>query len=206
MKKILILFAAAMLAACGSQKATTATTNTNTSTTIADQKEKAITEEIAGTIEAGSQYAKDATGNLTGKVDKAAFMQAPFNTWFNSRMESYKADPETIEALKVALKDVEIRAYMGTWCGDSKRETPQFYNILEAAYYDMDNLTMITVDRSKKKPVALVSDYNIIRVPTFIFYRNGNEIGRYVERPRESLEKDMLKIVTGQPYKHSYDN
>lgn len=203
MKKILILIAAITLSACGSQKAST--TTTTTSTTISDQKEKAITE-VAGTIQAGSNYAKDTSGNLTGKVDKAAFMQEPFSSWFNSRMESYKADPETIEGLKVALKDVEIRAYMGTWCGDSKRETPQFYNILEAAYYDMDNLTMITVDRSKKKPVALVSDYNIIRVPTFIFYRNGAEIGRYVERPRESLEKDMLKIVTGQPYKHSYEN
>ncbi|AGC77170.1 thiol-disulfide isomerase/thioredoxin [Nonlabens dokdonensis] len=204
MKKIIIIIAAVIVTACGSQKATTTKTNTSTSSTTV-QKTREIAE-VDGTIEASSNYVKDASGNLSGKVDKDAFMQEPFSSWFNSRMASYKADPETIEDLKVALKDVEIRAYMGTWCGDSKRETPQFYNILEAAYYDMDNLTMITVDRSKKKPVALVSDYNIIRVPTFIFYRNGTEIGRYVERPRESLEKDMLKIVTGQPYKHSYEN
>ncbi|OUS09902.1 thiol reductase thioredoxin [Nonlabens dokdonensis] len=204
MKKIVIIIAAVIVTACGSQKATTTKTNTSTSSTTV-QKTREIAE-VDGTIEAGSNYVKDASGNLSGKVDKDAFMQEPFNSWFNNRMKSYKADPETIEGLKVALKDVEIRAYMGTWCGDSKRETPQLYNILEAAYYDMDNLTMITVDRTKKKPVALVSDYNIIRVPTFIFYRNGTEIGRYVERPRESLEKDMLKIVTGQPYKHSYEN
>jgi thiol-disulfide isomerase/thioredoxin len=202
MKKIYILLAAVTLTACGTQKVSTE--KTATSTTIEEKINAA--NQIDGTLDIGDSYAKDASGNLTGVVQKDAFMQAPYNSWFNSSMEIYEADQETIDALKLALKDVEIRAYMGTWCGDSKRETPQFYNILEAAYFDMDQLTMITVDRSKKRPVNLVSDYNIQRVPTFIFYRNGTEIGRYVERPRESLEKDMLKIVTGQEYKHSYDN
>lgn len=204
MKKIYILLAAVTLAACGTQKVSTEKTATSTTTTIEEKINAA--NQIDGTLDIGDSYAKDASGNLTGVVQKDAFMQAPYNSWFNSSMETYEADQETIDALKLALKDVEIRAYMGTWCGDSKRETPQFYNILEAAYFDMDQLTMITVDRSKKRPVNLVSDYNIQRVPTFIFYRNGTEIGRYVERPRESLEKDMLKIVTGQEYKHSYDN
>jgi thiol-disulfide isomerase/thioredoxin len=206
MKKILILIAAVTLSACGSQKSTTTNTVTTTTSNTTMDKKEANAMQVDGNLNKMSAYAKDASGNLSGKVDKDAFMQEPFNSWFNNRMESYKADPETIEGLRDALKDVEIRAYMGTWCGDSKRETPQFYNILEAAYYDMDNLTMITVDRSKKKPVDLVSGYDVVRVPTFIFYRNGSEIGRYVERPRESLEKDMLKIVTGQPYKHSYEN
>lgn len=205
MKKTLILIAAVILTACGSQKATTNNASKTTTTTTIDKKEKSITE-VAGTIEAGAKYAKDASGNLTGNVEKDAFMQAPFSSWFESRYNSYQPDAAAIEGLKVALQDVEIRAYMGTWCGDSKRETPRFYNILDAAGYDLDNVTMITVDRSKKQPVNLVSGYDIVRVPTFIFYRNGEEIGRYVERPRESLEKDILKIVTGQEYKHSYDN
>jgi thiol-disulfide isomerase/thioredoxin len=204
MKKIYILIAAVTLAACGTQKVATEKTSTNTTTNTEEKINNAS--QTDGSIDIGASYAKDTSGNLTGVVQKDAFLQAPFNSWCNNRMETYAADQETIDALKLALKDVEIRAYMGTWCGDSKRETPQFYNILEAAYFDMDQLTMITVDRSKKRPVNLVSDYNIQRVPTFIFYRNGTEIGRYVERPRESLEKDMLKIVTGQEYKHSYDN
>lgn len=95
---------------------------------------------------------------------------------------------------------------MGTWCGDSKRETPMFYKLLDEVGFKEKNLTLITVDRSKSKPEELVSGFNVVRVPTFIFYRGGQEIGRYVERPRESLEKDILKIVTGVPYKHSYDN
>ena len=149
---------------------------------------------------------RDASGNLTGLQSQDSFMQAPFNSWFQPRYDGFNPDPMIVESLKSEMDDVEIRAYMGTWCGDSKRETPMFYKLLNEVEYDMDNLTMITVDRTKKQPVDLVSGYDVMRVPTFIFYRDGKEIGRYVERPRESQAKDILKIVSGQDYKHSYEN
>jgi thiol-disulfide isomerase/thioredoxin len=94
---------------------------------------------------------------------------------------------------------------MGTWCGDSRRETPRFYKVLEQTDFDLNNFELITVNKDKKTPDNLQEGLNIIRVPTFIFYKQGKEVGRYVEFPRETLEKDILKIVTGQPYKHSYD-
>ena len=94
---------------------------------------------------------------------------------------------------------------MGTWCGDSKRETPRFYKILELADFEMKDFELVTVNRSKKTPDNLQAGLNIFKVPTFIFYKDGKEIGRYVEYARVSLEKDILKIVSGLPYKHSYD-
>jgi thiol-disulfide isomerase/thioredoxin len=94
---------------------------------------------------------------------------------------------------------------MGTWCGDSKRETPHFYKILELADFNFKNLDLVTVNRSKKTPDNLQEGLNILRVPTFIFYKKGEEIGRYVEYAKESLEEDMLKIVSGAAYKNAYD-
>jgi hypothetical protein len=41
-------------------------------------------------------------------------------------------------------------------------------------------------------------------VPTFIFMKDGQELGRIVEYPLESLEKDMAKILSGVDYKHAY--
>ncbi|MCB0473638.1 MAG: thioredoxin family protein, partial [Flavobacteriaceae bacterium] len=67
------------------------------------------------------------------------------------------------------------------------------------------NLELITVDHSKKTPDNLQEGLNITNVPTFIFYKKGKEIGRFVEYPRETLEKDILAIISGQPYKHSYE-
>ena len=46
--------------------------------------------------------------------------------------------------------------------------------------------------------------YNIINVPTFIFYRDGKEINRIVELTIESIEKDILKILDGTGYQNAY--
>jgi len=95
---------------------------------------------------------------------------------------------------------------MGTWCGDSKEQTPIFYKILDAANFNYNNLQLIAVNRGKSTPDNLQEGLNIERVPTFIFYKKGKEIGRFVEFPQETVEADMLKIVSGEPYKHSYEN
>lgn len=151
-----------------------------------------------------SNYTKDASGNLIGKIEKSAFAEGQFKGWFNRFYDSYSSDKKVVKKLKRKFKGVTIVGFMGTWCGDSKRETPSFYKVLEQANFDFKNLTLIAVDRSKKTPDNLEKGLNIIRVPTFIFYKKGKEIGRYVEYPRESLEKDILTIVSGKEYKHSY--
>ena len=138
--------------------------------------------------------------------DLDTFQNSLSASWFNPRFESYEPNEAAIESLKNLKDDITIRAYMGTWCGDSKRETPKFYKILEMIDYDMDKLTLIAVDRSKRRPTELVDGYNVMRVPTFIFYRDGEEVGRFVERDRNmSLEEAMQKIWSGQEYKHAYE-
>ncbi|WP_343330884.1 thioredoxin family protein [Polaribacter staleyi] len=149
---------------------------------------------------------KNQRGDLIGLANKASFQQAPYKTWFDQKFDTYTPDAQTIASLKKELKGVTVKGFMGTWCGDSKRETPRFFKILEQADFDLNNFELITVNRSKKTPDNLQEGFNIKRVPTFIFYKKGKEIGRYVEYARESLEKDMLKIVSGDLFKHSYDH
>ena len=149
---------------------------------------------------------KNKSGDLVGIANKESFNQAPYVNWFNQKYGSYNPDAATIATLKKELKGIKIKGFMGTWCGDSKRETPHFYKVLELANFNLNNFQLITVNRGKRTPDNLQEGLNIIKVPTFIFYKDGKEIGRFVERVRESLEKDMLKIVSGQEYKHFYDN
>jgi len=143
---------------------------------------------------------------LVGIAYKASFLTAPYTTWFTSNYDSYTPDATVIKQLKQHLKGVTIKAFMGTWCGDSKEQTPTFYKILEAADFEDHNIQMIAVNHSKKTPDNLQSGFDIIRVPTFIFYKKGKEIGRFVEYPRETVEADFLKIVSGVGYKHSYED
>jgi thiol-disulfide isomerase/thioredoxin len=148
---------------------------------------------------------KNKSGDLVGFANKESFNQAPYNTWFTQKLNAYQPDKAIISSLKTALKGVTIKGFMGTWCGDSKRETPHFYKVLELADFNFKRLDLVTVNRSKRTPDNLQEGLDIKRVPTFIFYKEGSEIGRYVEYARESIEKDILKIVSGETYKHSYD-
>jgi thiol-disulfide isomerase/thioredoxin len=113
-------------------------------------------------------------------------------------------DVETVERLKPFIKNLKIKAVMGTWCGDSRREVPHFYKLLDALDFDYNNLQMIAVNHDKEAPNNEQEGLNIRRVPTLIFYKNGKEINRFVEYPVETLEKDMLHILEDNSYKHSY--
>lgn len=147
----------------------------------------------------------DAAGNLVGTANKESFLTAPYNAWFQPNYDHYKLNNEVIESLKPLINKVTIKAFMGTWCGDSQEQTPVFYKILDAAEFNYQNLQLIAVNRGKTTPDNLQEGLDIQRVPTFIFYKGGKEIGRFVEYPRETVEKDILKIVSGETYKHSYE-
>ncbi len=195
MKKILLLIISILLLSCGS------------SSQIANEDNP-----VLETLKNADKQASTATMKqskpsiLVGKQDRNALKQEPFGSWFNSNYENYTVDIETTEKISPYLKQVTIKAFMGTWCSDSKRETPTFYKILDNAEFDYQNLELITVTRAKDTPEGYEKDLNILRVPTFIFYKEGKEIGRYVEYARESLEKDILAIVSRQAYKHSYED
>ncbi|NEW79212.1 MAG: thioredoxin family protein, partial [Gelidibacter sp.] len=138
---------------------------------------------------------KDETGNLIGVANKESFLAEPFNTWFAPNYASYETDKEVMAKLTPQLKDITIKGFMGTWCGDSQDQTPVLYKILDEAGFNYNNLILITVNRSKVTPDNLQEGFNIERVPTFIIYKDDKEIGRFVEYPRESVEADLLKIV-----------
>jgi thiol-disulfide isomerase/thioredoxin len=152
----------------------------------------------------------DERGNkkLLGVIDKDGLTQEPFNSWFTKNYDSYLANEKVVEKLKNSLTEYKITVFLGTWCGDSKREVPRFYNVLEGANFHSDQLKVIAVDNDKKSykqsPGGEEKGLNIHKVPTFIFYKDGKEVNRIVEYPKETLEKDMLKITTGQKYSPSY--
>ena len=72
----------------------------------------------------------------------------------------------------------------------------------------MNNLKVFALDNTKenykKGPNGEEDGYNIHRVPTFIFYKNGKEVNRIVEYPKETLERDIKNIVTNQRYFPNY--
>ncbi|MBX2847536.1 MAG: thioredoxin family protein [Acidiferrobacterales bacterium] len=142
--------------------------------------------------------------HLVGEIDKSVLLEPPYQTWFEKNYTNYSPDKSTIKTLEKSLDGIRIQVFMGTWCHDSQREVPRLFKILENSGFDLSRLDLVSLNRDKKTPNNLEEGLNIQRTPTFVFIKNGIEIGRIVETPRDSIENDILKIVSGQEYKHSY--
>lgn len=144
--------------------------------------------------------------HLIGEIDQFALLETPHRSWYTKSYSSYSPDKGSLEALEKGLSGINVKVFMGTWCHDSQREVPRLYKILENSNFDLSNLSLVSLSPNKNTPSGLEVGLNIQRTPTFIFFKGGVEIGRIVETPRDSLENDMLKIISGQEYKHSYQN
>lgn len=141
---------------------------------------------------------------LVGNIDKSNLQQAPHAAWFDPMYQSYKPKEKALKTIKENINDYDIKMFMGTWCADSQYEVPRFYKLLDLSDFDMDNLEVTAVREDKTLPDDGQKEFDVVYVPTIIFFKNGREVGRFVEYAQEELEIDIAKIVSGQEYKHPY--
>ena len=145
---------------------------------------------------------------LLGPITPQLLKQGDYREWFMQNYESYEPEQQLLPALSKSLEKHHILVFLGTWCGDSKREVPRFLRILDEADFPSERLKIIAVDRRepniKKSPGGEEWGLQIKRVPTFIFLQDGREVNRIVESPVESLEKDMLLVLGRKEYEPNY--
>ena len=132
---------------------------------------------------------------LIGLCTREAFKDTSFSWWWMSEYDLYKVDSTLLDTIKDGLQDVNIKLVMGSWCSDSRREVPRFFKILDSVNYPSDKVEIICVDEDKHAEGNETAGLKIEYVPTIIFYKDGNELGRIVESPEDTLEKDMIKIL-----------
>jgi len=134
---------------------------------------------------------------LLGYFTRTMMTSPPHSEWFLKGYDGYKFDEAIVNKLTLVSKEgLTIKIVMGSWCPDSRREVPRFMKILDYWKFPAENLIYIGVDESKYSPIGEYSKLEIVRVPTFIFFRNNIETGRIVEVPSTSLEQDMVNILT----------
>lgn len=140
---------------------------------------------------------KTATEILVGNCDFEGLMGCDFKNSYVANYNSYKPDSTTLIKLQDKLNNISCVIVLGTWCDDSKEQVPRFLKVLDSIKgQGLESLSFVCVDRKKDiidpqlRPVE-----NIILVPTILLFHGQEEIGRIVETPRVSLEKDLYEIV-----------
>ncbi|MFZ4414217.1 MAG: thioredoxin family protein [Bacteroidales bacterium] len=132
---------------------------------------------------------------LNGKCNLKGLKEAEFGKIFKKEYKNYLPANEVIALLQPKMMNISFEIILGTWCGDSKEQLPRFIRILDAVKYKTKTIPFLCVDRSFKADGFDREKQNILKIPTFIIYRNNIEIGRIVETPLQTLEKDLLDIL-----------
>jgi thiol-disulfide isomerase/thioredoxin len=103
-----------------------------------------------------------------------------------------------VDELRHVAGGATIKVFMGVWCEDSRQEIPEFMQILDALDGDAPfAVEFFAVDERKEQPVRELEANAVWYVPTFVVLRHGREVGRIVEQPARSLEKDLLRLLNG---------
>jgi len=119
-----------------------------------------------------------------------------FMEGFETEFKNYQPDRKTLDKLKKHTEGLEIKVIGGNWCSDTRREVPRLCKVLYFIGVPAESYSYFRVDKLKK-PVEndFAATRTIGSVPDIVVFKNGVEVGRIIETPRESLEKDLLALV-----------
>ncbi len=107
--------------------------------------------------------------------------------------DNYKPDEKVINKIDALNKEFEVEIYLGTWCKDSKSNVPKLIKILKAIRRAKVRYFAILWRKAERSEIYKLKD--IKRIPTIIFYSKEKEIGRIIENPKKTLEKDTFEII-----------
>jgi len=133
---------------------------------------------------------------LYGSID-AEQLYFDYPEW-KKLQTAYQPDPAVIKKISELDETFEVKLFLATWCSDCRREVPNFYKIMDVSGLDEKmKISIWAVDRDLDLENNLPALHNLEKVPTFIFYKNSEEIGRIIESPESFLlEEDILQILS----------
>ncbi len=132
---------------------------------------------------------------ILGYCPASIVIDSLFTDTWTTEYNNYQPDFETLDSLEGKLEDINIKIVFRSTCSDSREQLPRLFKILNELNYNVNSIILIGVNREKESLSNETEGLEIELVPTIIFYKDGNEIGRIVETPVESMEKDLLKLI-----------
>jgi ribosomal protein L30E len=131
----------------------------------------------------------------TDKIGKNKILDAG-EEWHQEYL-NYRVDESFIDTLKSKIgKNLKIDVYLGLWCKDSKVNVPKFIKLVDTINNKNLIVNYYNCPRKANRQVKYyVEKFKVERIPTFIFYRNGKELGRIIEHPQKSIADDFLNIL-----------
>ncbi|WP_156018464.1 thioredoxin family protein [Streptococcus ruminantium] len=100
--------------------------------------------------------------------------------------------PTTLEEVVQLIEDGKptVFLFVTTWCGDCRYIKPH----LPAIEAEFPDLTFVQLDRDDF--MSLAQQWAILGIPSLVVLKNGQEIGRFVDKNRKTKE-EIINFLTG---------
>lgn len=100
---------------------------------------------------------------------------------------------ETTGQLTQLIEDGPVMTvFSAEWCPDCRIIEP----VLPEIEKEHPNFTFVMIDRDQF--IDLCQEYNVFGIPSFIAFKNGKEIGRFVSKDRKTKE-EVKEFINGLP-------
>lgn len=114
---------------------------------------------------------------------------------FDIYTQRYTPDSTSVAYLKELDSPIHVVVLFGSWCHDSKKHIPEFIKVIQLAENPLLTAEYIGQSRAKSDPEGISDELHLQYTPTLIIYSGDIEIGRIVEEPTRSMEKDLVEII-----------
>ncbi len=135
-----------------------------------------------------------AMGEIVGPTTRDE-IESELPAWRAAR-ESSSVDRDAAERLALVPPGAEVTVFLGTWCGDSRREVSRLFAALDRPEPLPFTIRYIGVDRSKQAE-GYTDGADLRYVPTIIVTRDGRERGRIIESAPLGVERALLELLDG---------
>jgi hypothetical protein len=133
-------------------------------------------------------------GEIVGPTSQEE-IEAELPAWRTAR-EASTIDSDAAARLASVPAGATVTVFLGTWCGDSRREVSRLFVALAAAGELPFAIAFIGVDRSKQAP-GYTESADLRYVPTIVVARDGVEVGRIIESAPLGVERALLELLDG---------
>lgn len=115
---------------------------------------------------------------------------------WQQKFDDFQPVADMVEAIKPKLGASEsIEVYLGLWCPDSRNHVPTFLKFLDKLGTAVPVRYFGLPRKASKDVKYYFEEKQVEKVPTFIFFRDGKEIGRIIEKPKTGIVEDIMDIV-----------
>lgn len=146
----------------------------------------------ANVLAAGGQDTEHHVGEITPKALLEGFPV------FAKEYTDFEVDAAAQTQLPLLAQQTaegqSLLVLFGTWCHDSQREVPRLLKLLNAAEADMSKVRLVAVNYEKEDPQGIAKAHKLRYTPTIILLKDDKELGRIVERPKQSLAQDLVAL------------